>query len=235
MKTAAYPQAKKLIRLQCDGSRPVKEFNHDFASTCKGLCTSLIADSTEPIKALPDCILRGLHLDAFDSSFSNLKETIESQDDMKFSKAADVMEIRDKQRKSPATGTAAKAHGIHKPGTTGNFGCFNCGGSHNERQCSKPCKVCGKPGHTRHSCPDRKRRNPRTRSGTGAGVTAVDVRSIRDELAHVRNQLTDSKSNAAVSVASTSSATKPPGSACYAIARGRGGYRGVVNDWRDCS
>ena len=57
--------------------------------------------------------------------------------------------------------------------------CFNCGKPHKggERSCKAPCKVCGEKGHTRYSCPDRKRQNGTSNDDNGGSGTQTDRHS----------------------------------------------------------
>mmetsp|Transcript_4432 Transcript_4432/g.8890 ORF Transcript_4432/g.8890 Transcript_4432/m.8890 type:complete len:140 (-) Transcript_4432:255-674(-) len=74
------PTAKKLLGLRHRNFSSVQDYNFEFTSTHHSLKASLMADDSEPIKGLPDCTLRGMHLDSFDQSFENLRESIESDD-----------------------------------------------------------------------------------------------------------------------------------------------------------
>lgn len=232
-KKSAYPTAKKLLHLRHREFKSVQDYNYEFFSTYESLRACLVADSSEPIKGLPDCILRGLYLDSFDSSFDNLRESIETDDSKKFPDATKIMEVRDKRQptNSDGTGTANAA--------TGRRGCFNCGGPHDERVCKQPCKICGVADHTRYACPDRKkkpntRQKPSGRGGRAHSATGGDnISQLKNELSQLRSLIDNLPSTP--STMDTDNKSTGPGRAFYAIARGRGGYQGVVKSWRECS
>ena len=230
-KKSAHPTAKKLLGLRHRNFPSVQDYNFEFTSTYHSLKASLMADDSEPIKGLPDCTLRGMYLDSFDQSFENLRESIESDDTKKFPDASKIMEVRDKK-----TNRERRDAGYANAATSGRRGCFNCGGAHDERTCKKPCKMCGSADHTRCGCPDRKKKNDNT-GGRGKANAAASQPPPCDEVASLKSELSELRTmiRKYTSTDPDSKASPAAGRAFYAIARGRGGYQGVVRSWRECS
>jgi len=80
---------------------------------------------------------------------------------------------------------------------TKNFpSCWNCGLNHKggERACTRPCKICKDPNHTRYHCPKRKKKL-QERKGNTASPVPPHVPPVRDHVRIVIPADTDSKAN----------------------------------------
>lgn len=241
----AYPAAKQLIEMTADAYPDIRTFTNKFKLRYRNLIRALKADTGETIKELPDCILRGLYQDKLGAEYKTLNTIIETSDNMKFDAVVDKVLLHaskfdqeNSRRYSQSDGGGA-ALAAYQRNSENKRKCFNCNlEGHVEKQCRKPCKLCGQRGHTRYSCIRKKTR--------GTGAYAEKKTGALDEPANSPfgavnlAKLQPGRDMDVASLTNQREYTPQPqpvqaGTAYYAIAKGRDNFRGIVGNWNECS
>ena len=250
-KSVAYPTQKKLRDLRLSHCDSISDYTFEFKNNCATVVAALKADPNEPIKGLPDCFLKGMYIDGLENVLPTITKIAESSSDMSFSKTCEL--CKDAVMRG---GNNVDIAGNEQPGNANaasrfksTRGCFNCGSSnHSERSCTRPCKMCNDANHTRHGCPKRNENEsqpskpPSSRGGGGSANSATSG-SDDSRVAELESLVSSLKSQVSIlsgapnAPSSPGGPSAPPqtGRAFHAIAKGRGGHRGVVSSWRDCS